>query len=161
MYLVNLSVTSWMWHKVILSELKDGNYTTLRQHPTKQQQYDHLPPFTKTIKVRRTRNAEHSWRSKDELISDVLLWTPSHGGAKAGRPARTYIQQLCADTRCSPEDLLEAMDDREGWWERVRDIRADGVTWWWWWWKLVWIQSFSSSWLCCISIIHIHLHVYI
>ena len=35
----------------------------------------------------------------------------SHGRAKTGRPARTYIQQLCADARCSPEDLLEAMDD--------------------------------------------------
>ena len=27
-------------------------------------------------------------------ISDVLLWTPTYGWAKAGRPARTYIQQL-------------------------------------------------------------------
>ena len=27
-------------------------------------------------------------------ISDVLLWTPTYDRAKAGRPARTYIQQL-------------------------------------------------------------------
>ena len=27
-----------------------------------------------------------------------------------------------------PEDLPEAMDDREGWRERVRDIRADCTT---------------------------------
>ena len=47
------------------------------------------------------------------LITDVLLWTPSRGRAKAGRPARTYIQQLCVDTGCSPGDLLEVMDDRE------------------------------------------------
>ena len=60
-----------------------------RQHPTKQQLYGHLPPITKTIKVRRTRYAGHCWRSRDELISDVLLWTPSHGRPKAGRPART------------------------------------------------------------------------
>ena len=33
---------------------------------------------------------------------------------KAGRPARTYIQQLCADTGCSLENLPGAMDDREG-----------------------------------------------
>ena len=46
----------------------------------------------------------------------------------AGRPARTYIQQLCADMGFSPEDLPEAMDDREGWRERVRDICADGAT---------------------------------
>ena len=73
------------------------------------------------------------WRSRDELISDVLLWTPTHGRAKAGRPARTYIQQLCEDTGCWPEDLPEAMNDREKWRERVRDIRATSTTWWWWW----------------------------
>ena len=57
---------------------------------------------------------------------DVLLWTPSYG--RAGRPARTYLQQLCADTECSSEDQPEAMDDREGWRERARDIRADSAT---------------------------------
>ena len=70
-------------------------------------------PITKTIQVRRTRHAGHCWRSRDELISDVLLWTPIYGRAKAGRPAQTYIQQLCEDTECSPEDLPEAMNDRE------------------------------------------------
>ena len=103
-----------------------------RQHPTRHQIYGHLPPVTKTIQVRRTRKAGHCWRSKDELISDVLLWTPAYGQAKAERPARTYIQQLCEDTGCSPEDLPEVMNDREKWRDRVRDIRASGTTWWWW-----------------------------
>ena len=49
-------------------------------HTTKQQLYGHLPPITKTIKVRRSRHAAHLWRSRDE------------------RPGRTYIQHLCADT---------------------------------------------------------------
>ena len=79
----------------------------------------------------------HCWRSRDELIGDVLLWTPTPGRAKAGRPARTYIQQLCEDTGCCPEDLPEAMNDREKWRERVRDIRATSTTWWWWWWQLI------------------------
>ena len=105
-----------------------------RQHPTRHQLCGHLPPITKTIKARRTRHAGHCWRSRVELISDVLLWTPTYGRAKAGRPARTYTQQLCEDTGCSPEDLPEAMNDREKWQERVRDIRASGTTWWWWWW---------------------------
>ena len=115
----------------------DGNYTRMRrailntswrQQPTKQQLYGHLPPNTITIQVRRTRHAGHCWRSRDELISDVLLWTGSLGRAKAGRPARAYIKQLCANTGCSPEDLPETMDYRKGWRERVRDIRADGAT---------------------------------
>ena len=91
---------------------------------TMPQLYGQLPPITKTIQVRRTRHAGHCWRSKDELISDVLQWTPTHGRAKAGRPAQTYIQQLCEDTGCNPEDLPKAMNDREKWRERVRDIHA-------------------------------------
>ncbi len=71
--------------------------------------------------------------SRDELIRDVLLWTPTHGRAKAGRPARTYIQQLCEDTECCPEDLPRAMNDREEWRERFRDIHATSAIWWWWW----------------------------
>ena len=67
----------------------------------------------KTIKVRQTRHGGHCWRSKDQLISNILLWTPSYG--RAGRPARTYIQQLCADIRYSLEDILGVMDYRDRW----------------------------------------------
>ena len=115
-----------------------------RQHPTRHQLYGHLPPITKTIQVRRARHAGHCWRSRDELIRDVLLWTPTHGRAKAGRPARTYIQQLCEDTGCCPEDLPRAMNDREEWRERVRDIRATSAIWWWWWWWLI-VHTWNSS----------------
>ena len=134
--------TTWTLTKRLEKKL-DGNYTRMlrailnkfwRQHPTRHQLYGHLPPITKTIQVRRTRHAGHCWRSRDDLISDVLLWTLTHGCAKAGRPARTYIQQLCEDTGCCPEDLPEAMNDREKWRESVRDIRATSTTWWWWWW---------------------------
>ena len=131
--------TTWTLTKWLEKKL-DGNYTRMlrailkkswRQHPTKQQLYGHLPPITKTIKVRRIRHAGHCWRSRDELISDVLLRTPLHGRAKAGWPARTYIQWLCEDTGCSPEDQPEAMNDREERRERVRDIRAGGTKRWW------------------------------
>ena len=115
----------------------DGNYTkmlwavlnnTWRQYPTKQRLYSHLPPTTKTIQVRQTRHAGPCWRSRDELMSVILRWTPLHRRAKAGRPARIYIEQLCADTRCSLEDLPGAMDDRDGWRERVSNIRDGGGT---------------------------------
>ena len=133
--------TTWTLNKRLEKKL-DGNYTRMLrailnksswQHPTRHQLYGHLPPITKTIQVRRTRHAEHCWRSRDGLISDVLLWTPTYGREKAGRPARTYIQELCEDRGCSPEDLLEAMNDREKWRERIRDIRASDTTWWWKW----------------------------
>ena len=88
--------TTWTLTKRLEKKL-DGNYTRMlrailnkswRQHPTRHQLYGHLPPITKTIQVRRAIHAGHCWRSKDELISDVLLWTPTYGQAKAGRPAR-------------------------------------------------------------------------
>ena len=129
--------TTWTLTKRLKKKL-DGNYTRMlrailnkswRQHPTRHQLYGHLPPITKTIQVRRTRHAGHYWRSKDELISDVLLWTTTYGQAKAGRRALTYIQQLYEDTGCNPEDLPEAMNNREKWRERVWDIRAGGTTW--------------------------------
>ena len=117
---------TWALTKRLAKKL-DGNYTrklpailnkSWQQYPTKQQLYSHLPPITKTIQLRRTRHARHCWRSRDELISDVLLWTHTYGQAKAGRPARTYIQQLCEDTGCRPEDLPGAMNNREKWRER-------------------------------------------
>ena len=129
--------TTWTLTKRLEKKL-DGNYTRMlwailnkswRQHPPRNQLYGHLLPITKTIKVRRIRHAGHCWRSRDELISNILWWTPTYSRPKAGRPARTYIQQLYEDTGCSPEDLPEAMNDREKWRKRVRDIRACGTTW--------------------------------
>ena len=131
--------TPWTLTKQMEKNL-DGNYTRIlqailnklwKQNPTKQQLYDHRPPITKTIKIRRARHAGYCWRSRNELISDVPLWIPSHGRVKGGWQARTNIQQLCVDTRYNPEDLPEAMEDRKGWRERVRDIHADWTTWWW------------------------------
>ena len=124
--------TSWTLNQRLEKKL-DGNYTRMlrailneswQQHPTRHQLYGNLPPITKTIQARRTRYAGHCWRSKDEFISDVLLRTPEYGQSKAGQPARTYIQQLCDDTGCNPEDLPELMNDRE----RVRDISAGRAT---------------------------------
>ena len=123
--------TTWTLTKRLEKKL-DGNYTRMlrailnkswRQHPTRHQLYSHLSAITKTIQVRRTRHVGHCWRSRDELIRDVLLWTPTHGRAKAGRPARTYIQQLCEDTGCCPEDLPGVMNDREEWRDMMMCIR--------------------------------------
>ena len=125
--------TTWTLTKRLEKKL-DDNYTRMlrailnkswRQHPTRYQLYGCLPPITKSIQVTRTRHARQCWRSKEELISDVLLWTPTYGRAKAGRPGRKYIQQQCEDTGCSSEDLPEAMNDREKWRERESGL------WWW------------------------------
>ena len=73
--------------KMLIKRMKkklDGNCTRMlrailnkswRQHSTKQQRYSHLPPMTKTIQIKRTRHARHRWRSRDELLGNILLWT--------------------------------------------------------------------------------------
>ena len=85
--------TTWTLTKRLEKKL-DGNYTRMLrailnkswwQHPTRHQMYDHLLPITKTIQVRRAKHAGHCWSSRDELLSHVLLWTPTYGWAKAGR----------------------------------------------------------------------------
>ena len=76
--------TTWTLTKRLEKKL-DGNYTRMlqailnkswRQHPTRHQLYGHLPPITKNMQARRTRHAWHCWRSRDELISDVLQRPP-------------------------------------------------------------------------------------
>ena len=82
--------TAWTVTKRLEKKL-DGNYTRMLrailnkswwQQPKRYQLYGQLPPITKTIQVRRTRHAGHCWRSRDVLISDVLLWTPTYGEQK-------------------------------------------------------------------------------
>ena len=77
--------TTWTLTKRLEKKL-DGNYTRMRrailnkswrQHLIRHQLYGHLLPITKTIQARQTRHAEHCWRSRDELIRDVHLWTPT------------------------------------------------------------------------------------
>ena len=74
---------TWMLTKHMERKL-DGNCSKMlqsvlnkswKQHPTKQQLYGHLPPFLKTIQIRRAKHVGHCSRNKGELISDVLLWT--------------------------------------------------------------------------------------
>ena len=79
--------TTWMLTKQLEKKL-DGNYTRMLQailnkswwqQPNRHQLYGHLPPISKTIQVRGSRHTGLCWKSRDKLISDVLLWTPTYG----------------------------------------------------------------------------------
>ena len=89
----------WELHKNIEQILKATTH--------EKQLFGHFAPISKTIQVRRRG---HCWRSLDELISEVFLWTPTRGHASIGRPARTYLHQLSEDTGYSLEDLPETKD---------------------------------------------------
>ena len=94
----------------------------LKHHPTKQLLYIYLP----AIQIRRTRHIGHCWRSKNVLISDVLLRIPSRGHICVGWLAKTYFKHLCANTECYLENLPRGMADRDWWSERERERERGG-----------------------------------
>ena len=64
-----------------------------------------------------TAPADWARWSKDEFISDVFLWNRTHGHTSVGRPSKNL--QHCMETGCCLGDLSEAMNDRNGFQEKV------------------------------------------
>ena len=54
-------------------------------------------------------------KEQGTISCDVLLWTPIHEQTIVGRPAKSYIHQLCMDTRCSLDDIPRLMAEMEEW----------------------------------------------
>ena len=111
--------TKWTLVKRIEKKL-DRNYTRMlramlnkswKQHFSKQQLYGYLPPTSKTIQIRWTRHVCHSWRGKGELISDVLLWTFSHGRASLGWPSVALWGQAAK----ADESVLARNQTKDSW----------------------------------------------
>jgi len=124
--------TSWSLTSSLEKKL-DGAYTRMlravlniswKQHPSKRELYGNLLPISTTLKDRRLRFAGHCHRSKDELVSDLILWQPKHGKRTPGRPSRTFIDQLADDIGCARDDLPALMNDRMAWRERVNECRV-------------------------------------
>ena len=55
----------------------------------------------------------HCCRSKDEVVTNLILCTPKHGKAKVRQPSKTYTKQLTENADCQLEDLPRAMEDIE------------------------------------------------
>ena len=100
-----VSTTLWMYHMDVDQTNKEKARQKLHKNVTcyTEQIFETTPheiasvwpliPISKTIKMRRARHEGLSWRSKNELRSNILLWTPSQGHACVDRPTRTYQQQ--------------------------------------------------------------------
>lgn len=120
-----------------LEKLLDGSYTRMlctvlniswKEHLTRQRLYGTLPTLSSTIRERCLRFAGHCGRTKEELVSSMLLWTPKHGYTKVGRPSKTYIQLIAQDPGCKTEELKSLMQDRDQWRERVGLVWASRPT---------------------------------
>ena len=71
------------------------NYT--KQHPAQQQVYDHLPLITQTTQIR-WRPTGCCLRSKDELITVILVWMLTHENGSVDRLVKSYGNLFCAVT---------------------------------------------------------------
>ena len=92
----------------------DGTYARMlrailniswKDHPTIIRLYGNIPPLTRTMRIRSTCFAGHCYRSDEEILKEVLLWTPNYETTKLGRPKKTYVKQLCEDTGLTIEEL--------------------------------------------------------
>ena len=119
--LIEVSLYCWKlllqnYNTKCMEKKLDNNYTRMLRNPG-----------SNTLKNSSCTATYHPSRKQSKLdkpnmqdtagevsTSDVLLWTSAHGRAKAGRSAKTYLQQLCANKGCSLEDLPGVMNDREG-----------------------------------------------
>ena len=108
---------------------------------------DPSPDISIILRERRMRFAGHRWRAKQRLAGDLLLWSPNHGKRRVGRPAITYIDQLCRDTGCLLNDLPALLQDSDGWSDRLVNARAISTWWWrwwrWWWWMEGWEEGYG------------------
>ena len=128
--------TTWTLTKCTEKKL-DGKYSIIilcavlnkpwKQHPMKSQLYGHLSLISQTIQVRRTRDGEAMDGGREARKSMLSVWLEKKQGQIHKPRSLMYLwtcqcwhtsknlHQLCKETRCSLEDLSEAMDDRDGW----------------------------------------------
>eukprot|EP00795_Rhopilema_esculentum_P015882 gene15882-7214_t len=108
----------------------DGTYTKMlrsvlgvswKDHKTNKQLYGNLSKVSTVLQKRRLRFVGHCWRRKDELIYKLLLWQPTHGKQKPGRPCITYMDQLLNDTGLDCTNINRVMENREEWKKLVKD----------------------------------------
>ena len=100
----------------ILSTRIDGTYTRLFRaalNVSWRQQYLTNRQLYGVIQVRRLQFAGHCYRSKNEVVNRVILWEPRHGRRSQGRPAKSYINILAADTGAERSELPGLMGNRE------------------------------------------------
>ena len=128
---------AWTVTKTLKKRI-DGCYTRMlrmclgiswKQKLTNDELYRELPRVTVKIAERRMKLAGHCIRHPELSASNLVLWTPSRGTPKQGKPAMTYIDCLCDDLGVEDErEIRTAMNNRSQWRELSGLVRADART---------------------------------
>ena len=105
------------------------------KHPTRHQPVRPPAPYQENYSqldepdMQDTCWTKQRWTHKRCTLMDPHTWPRKSRTTQLERTFSSYGE----DTGCCPEDLPRAMNDREEWRERVRDICATSAIWWWWW----------------------------
>ena len=82
---------------------------SLKQHPTKQQLYGHLPPISQTLHVGQAGEV------KMNLFVTVSYELQNTDMPVLANQQRLNIHQLCEDTRSLLENIPRVMTNRDEW----------------------------------------------
>jgi len=100
-----------------------------KQKLTNIQLYRELPKVTNKIAERRMKLAGHCIRHPELSASTLVLWKPTKGTPNPGKPAITYIDNLCDDLGVEDEEEIKTkMNDRVQWRELSGLVRAGART---------------------------------
>ena len=100
-----------------------------KQKLTNDQLYQELPRVANKIADRRMKLAGHCIRHPDLSAPSLALWDPTKGALNRGKPALTYIDNLCRDLEVEDVDeIRSAMNNRGRWRELSRLVRMGART---------------------------------
>ena len=112
---------TWTLTNSLLKKL-DGTYTQILRmvlnihwtHRIKNEiLYGTLERLSNKIRRRRLKFAGHCLRREDDVVSDLVLWQPTHGTRMRGRPRNSNIKTLERDTGLRENYLRAAMMNRD------------------------------------------------
>ena len=89
---------------------------TWQKHIANDVLYAGLARISTTIRERLLSFKGHCWRSKNEVVSDLVLWEPKHSKRSVGGQALTFVDLLEADV--GVPRLLACRDGWQGWFEK-------------------------------------------
>ena len=108
-----------------LTKSIDGCYTrmlrmalgvTWKHKLTNAELYGGLPKASSKITERRMKLAGHIHRHPELTANKLLLWEPTHGTPRLGRPHTTYIDMLRKDTGVkATQEMCNLMLERDCW----------------------------------------------
>ena len=102
----------------------DGCYTRMlraaldiswKSHITNRELYGDLPKITAKITNKRLRFAGHCKRRKGGVVSNLITWQPTQGKRTAGRPTKTFVDQLQLNIGYTTLEMESCMENRNLW----------------------------------------------